>query len=223
MLLEVNERSYVVFDLDDTLYPEIDFVRSGFQHVSRLLEPTLGRSVAEVMMQRYREKQEVLGWLSETFDLPAEFAFERLLHEYRHHHPELTLPDETCRLLDTLAALGVPLGLLTDGRSVSQRNKLAALGLEGRFTDVIISEEFGRAKPDPANFRVFEQRHPGREFAIIADNTAKDFEVPSRLGWLTICVRSSPDSVHAQNLDLEPRPRHVVDSLAGITVRHVGV
>jgi len=219
MLLEVTERSYVVFDLDDSLYPEIDFVRSGFGHISGLLEPVLGRSVADAMMQRYRAKQDVLRWLGETFELPAEFAFERLLDEYRHHAPTLTLPPGACRLLDALAAFEVPVGLLTDGRSVTQRNKLKALGLEGRFTDIIISEEFGSAKPDPRNYRVFEQRHPGRQFAIVADNTAKDFQVPSQLGWLTICVRSSPDNVHPQDLEREPRPRHVVDALDEIVVR----
>lgn len=221
MLLEVSDRSYVVFDLDDTLFPEIDFVRSGFRHISSLLEPALGKSVVDEMMARYRARQEVFGWLCQSFARAGELGVDRLLHEYRCHAPDLALPNATRELLDALAALEVPLGLLSDGRSISQRNKIRALGIEERFADIVISEEFGTAKPDPRNYRVFAERHPRGVFTMVADNPAKDFQVPSQLGWTTICLRASADNVHPQDLQQTPRPGHVVDSLADIVVRRV--
>ena len=128
MILEVNDRSYVVFDLDDTLYPEIDFVYSGIHHLSTVLEPIIGQSVADALLTRHGDKQEMFGWLVEKFHLPLEFGVERLLDEYRHHPPILSLPEGSRRLLDQLSALGIPMGLVTDGRIVSQRNKVKAHG-----------------------------------------------------------------------------------------------
>lgn len=48
--------------------------------------------------------------------------------------------------------LGVPLGLVTNGASDVQREKLRALGIEDRFSVVVVSGEVGRRKPDPAIF-----------------------------------------------------------------------
>jgi putative hydrolase of the HAD superfamily len=44
------------------------------------------------------------------------------------------------------------LGVITNGRSSEQRCKLDRIGLAGRFETIIISEECGHAKPDPAIF-----------------------------------------------------------------------
>jgi len=223
MILQVTERSYVVFDLDDTLYPEIDYVRSGYRHISNLLEPMIGVRLADLMMERHQAGEEVLGWLCETYSLPASHGIEHLLHEYRTHRPALSLPEGSHHLIQSLSALDVPIGLVTDGRSVSQRNKLAALGIDMRFDHVVISEEIGSGKPSRRNFEIFERRHPGRLFTMIGDNPVKDFAVPHELGWVTICLRATADNVHAQDLDVERPPDYVVDSLADIKVRKVKV
>jgi len=55
-----------------------------------------------------------------------------------------------------LAALrreNVKLGLITNGDSVQQRAKVAALGLAGTFAAVVASADIGIAKPDPRIFR----------------------------------------------------------------------
>ena len=65
------------------------------------------------------------------------------------------------RTLDTLKAEGVRIGLITDGRSVQQRNKIEALGL-GRWienADIVVSEEIGSEKPALANYEYFMKRY----------------------------------------------------------------
>ena len=52
-----------------------------------------------------------------------------------------------------LAALPpVPLGLVTNGDGVMQRAKVTALALDDRLDVIVVSDEFGTAKPDPAIF-----------------------------------------------------------------------
>jgi putative hydrolase of the HAD superfamily len=46
------------------------------------------------------------------------------------------------------------IGLITNGDGTQQRLKLARLGLEGRFSVVVISREVDCAKPDPAIFQL---------------------------------------------------------------------
>ncbi len=57
---------------------------------------------------------------------------------------------------DVLSALagipGVPMGIVTNGDSVQQRQKVAALDLDGLVSVVVVSGDLGVPKPDPAPF-----------------------------------------------------------------------
>src|SRR5690606_34560020 len=108
---------------------------------------------------------------------------------YREHMPEIKLREGVIEFLEELKNHQVPLGLITDGRSISQRNKLKALKIEGFFDDIIISEEFGSEKPDPENYLYFVNKYGKRDYYYIGDNTGKDFLIPARLGWNIICIK----------------------------------
>lgn len=66
---------------------------------------------------------------------------------------EQRLFDDAARLLDELSGR-LPLALITNGASDTQRAVLRALDLERRFDAIVISGEVGIAKPDPAAFRL---------------------------------------------------------------------
>ncbi|MGA2011576.1 MAG: HAD family hydrolase [Solirubrobacteraceae bacterium] len=59
---------------------------------------------------------------------------------------------ETVGVLDWLSG-EVPLALVTNGLSTVQRDKLELTGLSEYFASVVVAEEVGAAKPDPAMFR----------------------------------------------------------------------
>jgi putative hydrolase of the HAD superfamily len=92
------------------------------------------------------------------------------------------------------------LGLVTDGRSVGQRNKIKVLKLYRWFdnADIIISEEFGSDKTNVKNFKYFEQKYPGHSFVYVGDNPKKDFVVPNRLGWQTVMLKDNSRNIHKQ-------------------------
>ena len=94
------------------------------------------------------------------------------------------------------------MGLLTDGRSVQQRNKINALKLNAWFSEIIISEEFGSEKPNMNNYKYFEKIFGDGTYYYIADNINKDFISPNNLGWTTICLKDNGLNIHKQDVSL---------------------
>ena len=119
----------VVFDLDDTLISELDYQRSGIAAVetaicSIYVVPFDGR------IQNALEKgvKDVWGWACEQLSLPFEVKTS-FLWLYRLHQPMISLAPGVRAALDILSGSHANLAILTDGRSVTQRLKLTAVGL----------------------------------------------------------------------------------------------
>jgi putative hydrolase of the HAD superfamily len=99
-----------------------------------------------------RATAELLGCRAFDDALPAPWHLRspELLHTWRRARIEaITLFEETLEVLERWSNR-LPLGLVTNGASVQQRDKLAATGLGRWFSAVAISEEVGVGKPDPA-------------------------------------------------------------------------
>lgn len=188
-----------VFDLDDTLYPERDYVRSCF----RWIAPQLGGNAAfDELWRRFEAgERDPIGALAAVRGLEAgEKA--TLVEEMRAHLPDIRLDDGASALLAALRSDARRFSIVTNGRSVTQRRKIAALGLDDALT-IVISEEFGAAKPDTALFRAVERAHPALRHIFVGDNPAIDFEGPNALGWQTaMLVRS--DGVRRERPSLSP-------------------
>ncbi|HMF73531.1 MAG TPA: HAD hydrolase-like protein, partial [Flavitalea sp.] len=162
MDITVNPRTFFVFDLDDTLYQEIDFLRSAYKHIASVLEPAIKSPIYNEMIDRYHRKENVFNWIIDQYrDHLSEYDVNWLIRTYREHLPDIKMSTETAAFLEDVRSLGIRAGLITDGRSVTQRNKLESLGLTGMFTEIIISEEFGSEKPDEKNYLHFALKFPG--------------------------------------------------------------
>lgn len=184
----------VIFDLDQTLYPEANFVRGGFRAVASHLAERCGGSAAALA-----EEMESILWSEgrgRVFDLlharhgwGARVAPETLLHLYRTHVPKLRMHTDAAELL---VQLGVHLGLVTDGHPTAQHRKIAALGLEARFAAIVCTGDLGAhaAKPAAAGYRVCLERLGVKpeEAAYVGDDAAKDFAAPRALGMRTVRV-----------------------------------
>jgi putative hydrolase of the HAD superfamily len=220
MILTTSADSFFIFDLDDTLYPEMAFLRSAYREIAVRLAPFVHRDLFPQMLERRREGDNVFQWIIRTWGarIPG-IGMEKLLEMYRLHVPDISLGDATAQFLLRLRTLSIPAGLITDGRSVTQRNKLHALGIGSYFRDVIISEEFGSAKPDPRNYLYFTGKYPGKEFVFFGDNTEKDFIVPARIGWTTVCIKDAGEHIHTQDLHREPAPDYLLSSFSEVMLR----
>ncbi len=213
MVIKTDHTTFFVFDLDDTLYAEQSYLISAFRHIAHELAPYVREDIYPEMLRRYNRNEEVFHWISERYKASINgYTVEWMKKLYREHIPQLTLASHVQHFLEQLVDRSIPAGLITDGRSITQRNKLKSLGIENYFTDLIISEEFGSEKPHENNYRYFVNKYPGRTFYFIGDNTVKDFIVPQKLGWVTICIKDPGTHIHLQDRNCIPQPQYFIDT-----------
>jgi putative hydrolase of the HAD superfamily len=219
MDIKINSSTFFVFDLDDTLYQEIDFLSSAYKYIASAIEPSIKTYIYDEMIERYHRKENVFAWIVAQYkEHLGELDTEWLISTYREHIPEIKLSAETAAFISEVRSRKIPTGLITDGRSRTQRNKLKALGIGDLFSEIIISEEFGSEKPDERNFLHFVSKYPGKEFYYFGDNTRKDFMTPARLGWTTICVKDSGKNIHKQEFNGNEIPQFVVTDFGDLTL-----
>lgn len=195
MMMPCMCKKIVCFDLDDTLYKEIDFLKSAYQEIAISVgHPEL----LPHMIQWYEAGDNVFQKLNQY--LNTETPVSDYLEIYRNHYPAISLSEGVEDVLKEFKKRGIVLGIITDGRSKSQRNKIRELGLEHWFENnhIIISEEFGTDKTNEKNFRHFVELFPDGSFTYVGDNPQKDFVVPNRLGWQTIMLKDDGRNIHQQ-------------------------
>lgn len=214
----------VVFDLDDTLYPERQFVVGGLMAAAAWAADRLPRTPQGIAheMQHIADTEPP----GKTFDLWLERNRlspewrDALIEAYQTHPPQLRMYPDAGRAVERLRRR-VKLGLVTEGDGQAQRAKLAGLGLGDVFDVIVIlgREEQARWKPDPEPFMraLAALGLPGPEAAYVGDNPAKDFRGARSLGMRTVRVRRL-GGLHASR---EPAteadaPDTEIDSLDGL-------
>lgn len=220
-------KKVVCFDLDDTLYKEIDFLKSGYLKVAEQVEKRYGidsREVYDNLLSWYYRKENAFVLLNETYGLDT--PIEDFLNVYRFHKPYILLSDGVEETLDELKALDVVLGIITDGRVVSQQNKIEALGLSRWFEKelILINEEPEHCKPshwsfDKLKFRCYEQYgNLSYLFYYVGDNPKKDFLAPNQLGWETVCLLDDDRNIHPQDFSREQEylPKYKIKKISDI-------
>ncbi len=184
----------VVFDLDDTLYPEREYVRSGYHVIANTLVDTewTQTQIFDLLWQEFErgDRRRVFNTVLQHMgreDTPEEIS--RLVEIYRQHQPVLTLGQEVREIIEILSAQ-YKLGIITDGFLPAQRLKVQALELESHFDSICYTEELGREywKPATKAFEMMSQtlQCEPQQCTYVADNPVKDFIAPNQLGWLSI-------------------------------------
>lgn len=204
-----------VFDLDDTLYSERDFEKSGIEYVYNYFEIKI-ISLDSILNNRK-------NWIDQIINVTnKEITIQMVLDIYRCHPPSIELYKDSKVFLDMLLSSGYEMSLITDGRSITQRNKLKALGLESYFKNIVISEEVNSEKPTEYNFNLVMNNQCPENYIYIADNPKKDFITPNKMGWTSICVLDRGQNVHFQNFDLpkDYLPQFYINSFEEIILRN---
>lgn len=206
----------IVFDLDDTLYPERDFAFSGYAALDAYIQETTGRTgFAEHCRRAFLsgQRQRIFDAALTALRLPSDSnTIADLVARYRNHTPTITLSADARRCLDRLFAHG-QLGLITDGPEQMQRAKIKALGIGRYFSTIIPTGAWGSAfsKPHPRAFTAIEKAASDASLVYIADNALKDFVTPRARGWHTIQIcrqervhtKPPPDEAHAPHARIE--------------------
>ena len=222
-------KKVVVFDLDDTLYKEIDFLKSAYRHIAVLVSnaniPEDG--VYQTLWKTYLQGGNAFATVVQKYGFQL-FTVGWMLNVYRNHKPHITLDSDTRQTLERLKVAGVTMGIISDGRYVQQMNKIDALGLKDFIheDDIIINTDRSRIKPDRQSFKRFMEKY-GKDsnFWYVGDNTAKDFVGPNTLGWKTVCLLDDGRNIHKQNFVQETltMPQMRVGSLSELLDPKVGL
>ena len=216
---------HVVFDLDDTLYPERQHAISGFQAAGLHAKQAWGIAGLADDMTRMLDD----GHLGSLFKMAlaarhpdhTDADLEALREAYRDHEPELTLFDDGLWALDYYSAKG-PLGLITDGNASVQARKIAALGISPYFKATVLTGALGNPrefhKPHPRAYELIEQQlgASGDHFVYVGDNPAKDFVTPNARGWTSIQVVRE-QTIHDPHAVVEGgAPQHQITCLRAL-------
>ncbi|MEK4158205.1 HAD-IA family hydrolase [Paenibacillus sp. FSL R10-2779] len=196
----------VIFDLDDTLYQEEEYVKSGFLHVSRFISEKTSLDKNYVFEQFFllfkEDKSDVFKRFLDIHSLRNSQLETQMIHEYRFHLPMLTLARKNIELLEWLREKGMHIGIITDGRPEGQRSKIEALLLHKYCDYIIVTDELGGIefrKPNETAF-INMLRHfniKPEESIYVGDNPAKDFVAGNKLGIHTIMLENK-ESIHPQ-------------------------
>lgn len=207
----------VLFDLDDTLYRERDFVDQSFRSVAAAMADYLagkrkssegektesiprGESQEELFAQmielmEQEGRGEIFNRLCERYE--ADIPVQELVRIYRGTKPVLSLYPDGEELLTWLEDKNIKTGLITDGNARVQHNKIQALGLDKRMDAVLASYDIGLSKPDPGVYEYCLEKLECRpeEAVYIGDNPLKDFIGARRLGMKTVRI-IRPEGLH---------------------------
>jgi len=187
----------LVFDLDDTLYLQADYKRSGFAAVAKWLKQNHNidqhitiRLLEKILLEHGPSHPFVFDDFSQRCRA-AEGLVPEMVRIFINHTPQIKCFHGVPGLLRRLRN-SYHLGLLTDGRHQSQQCKVKSLGIGPIFDHILYSDTLKLNKPAEALFQFFEKTFTlhGHELAYIGDNPQKDFYGAKQRGWQTIRVRT---------------------------------
>lgn len=172
----------VLVDLDDTLYPQAEFLDAAWRAVAkRGIEFGLDQAALLTELRRVAAAGSDRGGIIDRALASigaSELPVAAFLTAFRHACPARLTPYPGVR--EALAELRhrAPVALITDGEVPGQQRKLAALGLTDVFTLVVFSDQWGRTfrKPHPRPFQAALQglAIPAKRAVMIGDRPDKD-------------------------------------------------
>ena len=210
----------VVVDLDDTLYPQADYLASAVAAVGVAAGHAGldGAAVHAALRGELAAGSDTGGTIDGALlavgtpeaDLAA--LVPPLVAAFTGHAPERLTPYPGVAAALRSLRRAAPLGCLTDGNPAIQAAKLAAVGL-AELSEVVITDVLGgRAfrKPHPAGLTTLAERMgvPADRLLVIGDRPGKDVAVAAAVGARAIRIRQGE---YASAPDV-PRAWAVVDS-----------
>jgi len=212
-VIKLQSSSLIILDLDDTLYSEREFERSGFRAILDTLD-VAHTVLLDDLLEMSIQGQDVFAHLN--FD---EHLRHVALAIYRQHQPTISLYPDAALFIEQALASDCTLAIATEGRSITQRNKILALGLEDKISHVLISDEVGHRKIEPEFFSDLQALVQQQTCVMIGDNPVKDFVIPNSHSWDTYMLTDRGNNVHSQDVSVDNsyRAQHVIHSFNEFT------
>lgn len=189
-----------MFDLDDTLYLQGDWLAGAWVSVAQAAAQEHDVDADELAAELARiaaAGSDGGGIIDRGFAAVglADVDVKPFVQVFLTHQPDsLPLLPGVPQMLADLRASGVRVAIVTDGAIPSQQAKVASLGVADLVDAIIMSDEFGRQFRKPHPRPVLEAlkalgTEPGAT-VMIGDRPAKDAAAASGAGVRSIRVRT---------------------------------
>jgi putative hydrolase of the HAD superfamily len=186
----------LVFDLDDTLYDEKQFVYSGFFEVANWISE-MSKTSSNIIYESMVKDLSVNG-RGEVFNNALKIYFhktkkniKKCISIYRLHKPRISLEKDVVNLLIELGKT-YELYIVTDGNKIVQNNKIKSLDVEKYIKKAFITYRYGlkASKPSLKCFEIIKniEKINWQELVYIGDNPNKDFVNLNKVDAITIRV-----------------------------------
>jgi putative hydrolase of the HAD superfamily len=186
----------IIFDLDDTLYNEKDFVFSGFSEVANWISNESKNSFDEIFHAMFNDfnsngRGHVFDNILEKYHKKTKKNIRKCISIYRLHTPKISLSHETRKLLLKLKKK-YKLYVVTDGNKIVQKNKTQSLNLNTYFEKIFITYRYGikSSKPSLKCFEIIKniEKTNWEKIVYIGDNPHKDFVNLNKMKAITIRI-----------------------------------
>lgn len=184
----------IVFDLDDTLYDEIDYVKSGYYEVSKFIEKKYNiKNTNEIMWELFEESNKnIFNRLFEKLNIDYSIDdVNILIRIYKEHIPNIKLKDGAIQVLQFLKSKNIKTGIISDGTYITQENKIKSLNLEKYVDYIILTDSLGKKywKPNRKSYDIMAKKFNIKlnEMIYVGDNPNKDFYC-GKYGIITVRI-----------------------------------
>lgn len=188
----------VIFDLDDTLYDERQFVRSGHKAVSSYIAEKYGidredfyRLLTSIFSKQGRTN--VFDSALKRLSIYEKSIVLDMVKTYRKHHPNIALFRDARKILPEIRK-NYRTGLITDGIPGVQKSKVYALKIQNLFDQITYATLFG-GKEDVKPFLITLKKLKVKpsESIYIDDNPNKGFTAAKKIGIQTVRILRGPN------------------------------
>ena len=189
----------IVFDLDDTLYPQIEYTRQCLHSTVNYISDISGENkdvikskLDEILEKNGIEYKFIFHDLFKEINFDGMPQIREILELFWACKPQINLFDG---VLDILTQLKTKyrLAILTDGHVHIQEQKIDTLGIKDFFETVLITDFLGAQyrKPSPAGYKKLleDMKIKPHDCIYVGNDPRKDFLACKELGIKTVRIR----------------------------------
>jgi putative hydrolase of the HAD superfamily len=209
----------IIFDMDNTLYDESQYVRSGFRAVSEYMAEKFKMDKDQMYslflsILSKKGRGEVFNTALEEFNMKKEETIQKMISVYRNHSPIITVFKDTNNTLSKLKQKH-RLGLITDGVKKVQEIKVEALKIASFFDVITYAIDYG-GKNNAVFLATLEKLKTNPANSVyIDDNPTQTFAIAKNLGIHTIRIRKGENKTII-NADEQSKPDFEISNLEEI-------
>jgi uncharacterized cofD-like protein len=187
----------IIFDLDDTLYDCVDYLREAAQRraAEAMVKAGLPLTMEEAyqkqitLMQQHGPRFKAFARIAEMHGLGNDFVREIMRaynkNEVEEIHP---FPDVIPTLIE-LRKMGLKLFLVTSGVYARQERKIKLLGLEGLFDRILINDDDMGTTKEECYIDIMEESGLIAEQLIsVGDRIYSEIKICNSLGMTTVQI-----------------------------------